>query len=256
MANDFFAFFYNKILNIRSELGLPGVYKCGSMTNSFSWTPLTTFMDAIEIEIQNIIKLSPVKSCELDPLSTWLLKECIAEFVPTITDIVTMSLRDSLIPKSLKTALIWQLLKKTVLDSENLKFAEGQYDEVCWVFTSTLCRYELRKSDRSFWIGPWCDGCLFSSDYITFPNSAYVSRSWIWLDISAFVSNSASHPLGAHYRLSQKGIISPCPHLWGQGSRHDLIRFSWRRLSNHLYVATSWTYVSGSNITLKYMSSV
>ena len=56
------------------------------MTTSFSGTPLSTFMDATEIEIRNIIKLSPAKSCELDPLPTWLLKECIAELVPTITD--------------------------------------------------------------------------------------------------------------------------------------------------------------------------
>ena len=55
-------------------------------------TPLSTFMDATEIEIRNIIKLSPAKSCELDPLPTWLLKECMAELVPTITDIVNMSL--------------------------------------------------------------------------------------------------------------------------------------------------------------------
>ena len=58
-------------------------------------------MDATELEIRNFIKLSPAKSCELDPLPTWLLKKCIAELVPTITDIVNMSLRDSLIPKSL-----------------------------------------------------------------------------------------------------------------------------------------------------------
>ena len=121
LANDFSAFFYNKILTIRSELGLPGLYKCGSMTTSFSGTPLSTFMDATEIEIRNIIKLSPAKSCELDPLPTWLLKECIAELVPTITDIVNMSLRDSLMPKSLKTALIRPLLKKTGLDSDILK---------------------------------------------------------------------------------------------------------------------------------------
>ena len=78
-------------------------------------------MDATEVEIRNIIKLSPAKSCELDPLRTWLLKEYIAELVPTITDIVNMSLRDSLMPKSLKTALIWPLLKKTGLDSDILK---------------------------------------------------------------------------------------------------------------------------------------
>ena len=46
------------------------------------------------------------------------LKECIAELVPHITDIVNMSLRESMIPKSLKNALIRPLLKKTGLDSD------------------------------------------------------------------------------------------------------------------------------------------
>ena len=68
------------------------------MTISFSGTPLITFMDATELEIRNITKLSPARSCELDPLPTCLLKECMAELVPTITDIVNMSLRNSLIP--------------------------------------------------------------------------------------------------------------------------------------------------------------
>ena len=54
---------------------LPGVYKSGSMTNSFSGTPLIIFMDATELQIRYIIKLSPDKSRELDPLPTWLLKE-------------------------------------------------------------------------------------------------------------------------------------------------------------------------------------
>ena len=81
IANDF-SVFKNNILKIRSELGLPGVYKCGSVTYFFSGTPLTTFMDSTEVEIP-----------------TWLLKECIAELMPTTTDIVYISLRDSLIPK-------------------------------------------------------------------------------------------------------------------------------------------------------------
>ena len=49
-------------------------------------------MDATKAEIWNIIKLSPVKSCELDPLPTWLLKGCKAELVPLITAIVYMLL--------------------------------------------------------------------------------------------------------------------------------------------------------------------
>ena len=120
LANDFSAFFTNKILNIRSELGLTDTHTGGSVTNCFSGVPLNTFMDATEAEIWNIIKLSPVKSCELDPLPTLLLKECKAELVPLITDIVNMSLRESMFPKSLKTALIRPLLKKTGLDSDIL----------------------------------------------------------------------------------------------------------------------------------------
>ena len=121
LANDFIAFFTNTILNIRSELGLTDTHIGGLVTNCFSGVPLNTFMDATEAEIWNIIKLSPVKSCELDPLPTWLLKECKAELVPLITDIVNMSLRESMIPKSLKTAHIRPLLKKTGLDSDILK---------------------------------------------------------------------------------------------------------------------------------------
>ena len=48
MANDFSVIFFNTIVNIRSELGLPGVYKCGSVTISFSGTLLTTFLDALD----------------------------------------------------------------------------------------------------------------------------------------------------------------------------------------------------------------
>ena len=123
LANDFSAFFTNKILNIRSELGLTDTHTGGSVTNCFSGVPLNTFRDGTEAEIWNGIKLSPVKSCELlDPLPTWLLKECKAELVPIITDIVNMSLRESMVPKSLKTALIRPLFKeKNGLDSDILK---------------------------------------------------------------------------------------------------------------------------------------
>ena len=48
-------------------------------------------------------------------------EECKAELVPLITDIVNMSLRESMFPKSIKTALIRPLLKKTGLDSDILK---------------------------------------------------------------------------------------------------------------------------------------
>ena len=93
----------------------------GSVTNCFfSGVPLNTFMDATEAEIWNIIKLSPVKSCELDHLPTWLLKECIAELVPLITDIVNTSLPESMIPKSRKPAIIRRRLIRHFADVGSL----------------------------------------------------------------------------------------------------------------------------------------
>ena len=121
LANDSSAFFTNNILNLRSELELTDTHTGGSVTNCSSGVPLNTFMYATEAEIWNIVKLSPVKSCELDPLPTWLQKECKTELVPLITDIVNMSLQESMIPKSLITALIRPLLKKTGLDCDILK---------------------------------------------------------------------------------------------------------------------------------------
>ena len=61
------------------------------------------------------------------------MKECIAELVPTITDIANMSLRDSLMSKSSKTALIRPLLKKTGLDYRpvsNLTFISKVIEKV------------------------------------------------------------------------------------------------------------------------------
>ena len=48
LANDCSAFFTNKILNIRSELGLTDTHTGGSVTNCFSGVSLNTFMDATE----------------------------------------------------------------------------------------------------------------------------------------------------------------------------------------------------------------
>ena len=41
-------------------------------------------------------------------------------------------------------------------------------------------------------------------------------RTWIGLDITAFVSSSASHPAGPHGRHAQKNGKSD-PHYWGRG---------------------------------------
>lgn len=64
---------------------------------------------------------APNKSCDLDPLPTWLLKACIDELVPIITRIINASLSSGSVPTPFKSAVIRPLLKKPGLDSAALK---------------------------------------------------------------------------------------------------------------------------------------
>ena len=46
---------------------------------------LTVYTQVTQDEIGKIISKSPTKSCLLDPLPTFLIKECIDIFLPSIT---------------------------------------------------------------------------------------------------------------------------------------------------------------------------
>ena len=49
-------------------------------------TPLVVLCPATTLEVRTIIMNGPSKSCELDPMPTWLLKKCIDEIllIPSI----------------------------------------------------------------------------------------------------------------------------------------------------------------------------
>ena len=80
--------------------------------------PLTKL--ATQDEVCDIIIMSPSKSCELDPLPTYLLKEVLEYLLPLITVIINRSLVESKVLLSFKTANIRPLLKKPNLDKEEL----------------------------------------------------------------------------------------------------------------------------------------
>ncbi len=55
--------------------------------------------------VRKIIKDSLSKSCSLDPLPTWLLKQCIDTLLPVITGIVNLSLSMATFPDNFKEAI-------------------------------------------------------------------------------------------------------------------------------------------------------
>jgi len=63
---------------------------------------------------------SPVKSCTLDPVPTFLLREFIDLLLPYVTTMVNASLSQGRFPSSQKHAVITLLLKKAGLDTADM----------------------------------------------------------------------------------------------------------------------------------------
>ena len=74
----------------------------------------------LKLKIGILLKSSPVKSCKLDPIPTWLLRDCAHYITPVLTTIVNMSLRTGVMPSHLKRAHVRPIIKKPGLDKDIL----------------------------------------------------------------------------------------------------------------------------------------
>ncbi len=123
LADNFNDFFVSKIVKIRAsfpdEDSLCGI----NTTNPSDTVPpiLDIFYPASDEEVEKLIRSSPSKHCDLDPIPTWILKEHLNLLLPAITKIVNLSLETSTFPPQFKNAFVKPLLKKASLDPENLK---------------------------------------------------------------------------------------------------------------------------------------
>ena len=83
-------------------------------------TPFNVIPFESKEEVKRIIQMSPNKSCEIDPMPTWLLKMCLEELLSIFTKIINMSLESAYVLLSFKGARIRPLLKKPGLDQNLL----------------------------------------------------------------------------------------------------------------------------------------
>ena len=124
LPNDFERFFVDKVVKIRNSISdnvrISALEETESMIGNQT-SNLSCFQPATEDEIYKLVSKSSNASCELDPLSTPLIKLCKDELVPSITKIVNLSLIGSEVPKQLKSAIVRPLLKKASLDPEQFK---------------------------------------------------------------------------------------------------------------------------------------
>ena len=124
LAENFCAFFMNKIFKIRERLDLRNMESEG---DEFQDDPASTniplldsFSPTTEDEVRNLVLSLPSKSCALDPIPTTLLKQCLGSLLPVLVSVINKSLLHGHVPTSLKFALVKPLLKKPTLDKDEL----------------------------------------------------------------------------------------------------------------------------------------
>ena len=72
-----------------------------------------TFEPFTETDIRQLLKKSSIVFCSVDPMPTWLVKDCLDVLISPITNIVNKSFSRGVFPRSTKAALIKTINKKT-----------------------------------------------------------------------------------------------------------------------------------------------
>ena len=118
LADMFASFFSNKISKIRDTFSTSG-----SFTDAPDSVPpaFNAFMPVTEEEVYKCISESPTKSCSLDPIPTFLLKDCLDILLSSITKLVNYSLIEGSFPNSFKKVVVTPLIKKASLPRDDLK---------------------------------------------------------------------------------------------------------------------------------------
>ena len=82
---------------------------------------MNVFERATEDEIKKLILSSSSKSCDLDPIPTSVLKNCLDILITPITYIINISMETSTFPQNFKEAHVRPLLRKTSFLENELK---------------------------------------------------------------------------------------------------------------------------------------
>ena len=115
-ATDFQRFFDKKVEDIRASTS-------GAADPFYTVTDCTfpSFSAVSADEVASAILKLPNKQCQADPLPTWLLKECTDDLAPFLSHMYSLSLQQGVVPTALKSAYICPRLKKSGLESADVK---------------------------------------------------------------------------------------------------------------------------------------
>ncbi len=114
---EFISYYHDKIKDVRSNLEEEDKSrKIFTQESQLFKTDLQNVKEFTQEEVKEIVFKSPNKFCDLDPLPTCIIRDCIEEVLPLLTKIVNLSLTYGEMHDDLKLAITKLLLKKLGLD--------------------------------------------------------------------------------------------------------------------------------------------
>ncbi|XP_072015041.1 uncharacterized protein [Amphiura filiformis] len=113
LANDFASFFNNKVTTIYQDLGKdqPDLDRYDPLPERPVCVSFSEFDLLGEEDVLKALNKASTKSCLLDPVPTWFLKQNIHVFVPIITRIINESLHTGVFPDNLKHSIVTPIIK-------------------------------------------------------------------------------------------------------------------------------------------------
>ena len=114
LANRFSKFFNDKIDTLRTGFRITA--NSDVEMEPLASVKLNNRISATSDEIASC----PNKSCQLDSIPTWLVKQCVDPLLPLLTSIINESLTKGEFPNDFKNASVKPLLKKPSLNQDEL----------------------------------------------------------------------------------------------------------------------------------------
>ena len=119
LANRFSKFFNDKIDTLRTSFRIDA--NSDVEMEPLASVKMNNLISATSDEIRDVIASCLNKLCQLDPIPTWMVKQCVNPLLPLLTSIINESLTKGEFPNDFKNAIVKPLLRKPSLDMDELK---------------------------------------------------------------------------------------------------------------------------------------
>ena len=114
----FIKHFTNKAEKLRANIASEHV--TSTLVTGTTAATFSSFEKVSQLTVKKCILNSAPKSCELDPIPSKLLIECLDSILPSLTDLFNSSLASGIFPQCFKSALVTHIPKKRCLDHNDL----------------------------------------------------------------------------------------------------------------------------------------